>query len=121
MIPTQPGLPNPFEIPNTNPWNNQMWQCPYCQQWIGNAQYHNCQGTALPNSPLRSDEFEIQSSGVADFMMYGDFKKLFRADTVRLVRKAVTLRFQDDKDFPLDALLDVLDDVEDEARDGDLV
>jgi hypothetical protein len=86
-------------------------------------QYHNCQGTSLPNQPVRAFEpLEIQSGmGVmGDFLMYHDFKKLMRADTIRIVKKEFWARLGEDEHFPIDATMDVLDDVEEGIRNGNL-
>lgn len=120
MIPTQPGLPNPFEIPD-NTWrpdNLQQWMCPYCQQWIGNMQYHNCQGVS-PNPVTTNNTlgFGIMS----EIQMYSDFKKLMKRDTLAKFRERFLDKLIDlEQDTPLDsgdplfgvdAIVEVFDDV----------
>lgn len=84
MIPTQPRVPWPSNPDNTwQPGNSQMWQCPFCQQMVGNMQYHQCSG--IPIRPQRVDPQvgDIQFGGmISEFQMYGDFKKLLKRDTL---------------------------------------
>lgn len=86
-------------------------------------QYHNCPGTIQPQKTWETGTIESLdfSSGLAELSMYGDFKRLIKADAVRQAKDIVWEKFKDDKDFPLDAVMEVLDGVENNFRHGDLV
>lgn len=123
MIPTQPGMPIP-------PWPNgpadpfqKGWNCPHCGQYVGDMQYHLCSGTNP--KPIGTGTIETLDWGtngmMSDIMMYGDFKKLFRKDTLAIFRERFINRLSEIEagtpaesgfaGFGLDVIEDIFDDV----------
>jgi hypothetical protein len=91
---------------------------------LGNMQYHNCP-VKWPDVQKTVGTGTVESldfgGGMSEILMYGEFKRLVKADAIRQAKDVVWDKFKDDKDFPLDALMEVLDGVENNFRHGDLV
>lgn len=87
--------------------------CQYCNQWVWPGTWHTCNWTA-PKAP----ETYPLNSGMAELMMYGDFKKLLKRDVLQKFRERFLDSLADIEErtvspasFDLGAIEDIFDDV----------
>lgn len=133
MIPTQPGIPAPTWPTQPNLFQ-KGWYCPSCGQYVGDMQYHACSGTN-PFKDITTDTIEsigFNSSGVmSEVMMYADFKRLLKRDTLARFREIFLSAMLEaegntpldsgDVSFGVDAVIDIFDNVATTFRDDNSV